>query len=166
MNKIPFNIKYRKDIENKKYRVVDLDNNPVEIIYWERDGSINGNAEFQPVIGLRNNGKEIIESTKDGKIYTAAKGSHQGLFLIDNNDFYDFTQMKPFTPVLVRNEDNQTWFAAFFDSFNGNSFRIIGNEIKYQCMPYKGHETFQNTIKPIDPYYDLRLKRLKLKYGK
>ena len=36
---IPFNIKYRKEIESGEYKVVTIDNNPVTILKWDVRGT-------------------------------------------------------------------------------------------------------------------------------
>lgn len=73
---------------------------------------------------------------------------------------YDFTKMKPFTPVLVRNEDNNTWFPHFFESYHPQNvapFRVMGTLRDFlQCVPFEGNEHLLKTQDPIPPFYDLR----------
>lgn len=45
MKKIPFDIKYRTEIESGKYKVETKSGRPVKIIYWERQGDM-------PIIGI------------------------------------------------------------------------------------------------------------------
>lgn len=45
MKKIPFDIKYRSEIESGRYKVETKSGCPVKIIYWERQGDM-------PIIGI------------------------------------------------------------------------------------------------------------------
>lgn len=82
MEKIPFDIKYIKEIVNNTYKVVTRDNKNVRVICWDRVGS-------QPIVGLIEdpcsfgleyctlyflNGKTILKTD-----------NNEDLFLIKNN---------------------------------------------------------------------------------
>jgi hypothetical protein len=80
----------------------------------------------------------------------------------DDSERYDFTKMKPFTPVLARDGEHSTWLPHFFESFhpqNLSPFRMIDTKsCDYrQCVPYEGNEDLLNTQNPIPDYY--RVKR-------
>lgn len=51
-------------------------------------------------------------------------------------------EFKAFDRVLVRDNDNERWQAAFYDQYlNGASpHRVIGEGYFAQCIPYEGNE--------------------------
>jgi len=64
MTKIPFNIKYRSQVESGEYRVVTREDRPVEIRIWDLKG------EF-PVVGVyyddKNNRDTAVQVTAEGR---------------------------------------------------------------------------------------------------
>ena len=88
MKKIPFNIKYRPEIESGKYKVVTRDNTPVRIICWDSKSE-------QPVIGLvwdKEASMEIVELFSDnGHYWRDNKESDYDLFILtDEPELTDF----------------------------------------------------------------------------
>ena len=82
-----------------------------------------------------------------------------------NMEKYDFTQMKPFTKVLVRNGNYDRWLPQFFESFHPENvypFYMIGGKTFAQCVPYEdGHNGFKNeylymTKEPIPEFYNIK----------
>ena len=64
MTKIPFNIKYRPQIESGEYKVVTRDDRPVEIKIWDLKGDF-------PVVGVyfdeKNNRDTAVQVTAEGR---------------------------------------------------------------------------------------------------
>ena len=64
MTKIPFNIKYRPQIESGEYKVVTRENRPVEIKIWDLKGDF-------PIVGVyydeKNNRDTAVQGTVDGR---------------------------------------------------------------------------------------------------
>ena len=64
MKKIPFNIKYRVQIESGEYKVVTRDDRPVEIKIWDLKGDF-------PVVGVyfdeKNNRDTAVQVTAEGR---------------------------------------------------------------------------------------------------
>ena len=64
MTKIPFNIKYRPQIESGEYKVVTRENRPVEIKIWDLKGDF-------PIVGVyydeKNNRDTAVQVTVDGR---------------------------------------------------------------------------------------------------
>lgn len=64
MTKIPFNIKYRVQIESGEYKVVTREDRPVEIKIWDLKGDF-------PVVGVyfdeKNNRDTAVQVTVDGR---------------------------------------------------------------------------------------------------
>ena len=64
MKKIPFNIKYRVQIESGEYRVVTREDRPVEIKIWDLKGDF-------PVVGVyfdeKNNRDTAVQVTAEGR---------------------------------------------------------------------------------------------------
>lgn len=81
------------------------------------------------------------------------------------NDKFDFSTLKPFTPVLARTGDHQTWFPYIYVEYRGlwsrSPFIMLNmpNEGFAQCVPFEGNEHLMGTIDPIPPYYDIRKKK-------
>ena len=59
------------------------------------------------------------------------------------------SEFNPFDRVLVRDNDNERWQAAFYDQYltdNGASpHRVIGEGYFSQCIPYDGNEHLLGT---------------------
>lgn len=71
------------------------------------------------------------------------------------------SEFNPFDRVLVRDNDNERWQAAFYDQYlNGASpHRVIGEGYFSQCIPYEGNEHLHGTtnspeLKPWKPKAD------------
>ena len=64
MTMIPFNIKYRPQIESGEYRVVTRENRPVEIRIWDLKGDF-------PIVGVyyddKNNRETAVQVTAEGR---------------------------------------------------------------------------------------------------
>ena len=59
-------------------------------------------------------------------------------------------QFKPFEKVLVRNNHNEHWRAAFFGYINENKrYETTSISWKY-CIPYKGNESLLGTTKNLE----------------
>ena len=123
-------------------------------IMWENGGGVNG-GEFYP-------------ATKEQRLTLFAKMKEAGYNwdgekkkLEKINDKFDFSRMKPFTPVLARTGDNQTWFPHFFESYHpqnhlGEFYMIECQHTYSQCVPFEGNEKLFRTQDPIPPFYDIR----------
>ena len=82
MNKIPFDIKYRFDVESGIYQVVTRDNKPVRIVCWDM------NYKY-PIIGIvRDEDDTELEHsyTTDGKIIDGILEYDSDLFLVDTRE--------------------------------------------------------------------------------
>ena len=78
MKKIPFNIKYRPEIESGKYKVVTRDDRPVRILCWNAKGE-------QPIVGLvtEKSGNELCyRFYEDGVAVDELVSDSDTLFLI------------------------------------------------------------------------------------
>ena len=62
-------------------------------------------------------------------------------------------EFNPFDRVLVRDNDNERWQAAFYDQYlNGASpHRVIGEGYFSQCIPYEGNEHLLGTTDKYVP---------------
>lgn len=64
-------------------------------------------------------------------------------------------EFDPFDRVLVRDEDQERWQAAFYDQYltdNGASpHRVIGEGYFSQCIPYAGNEHLLGTTDKYEP---------------
>lgn len=74
-------------------------------------------------------------------------------------DKFDVINFKPFMKVLVRDNNNEVWFANLFSNLVKNSdkpFVCIGwsalNEYT-QCIPFVGNEHLRGTTQDCDEYY-------------
>lgn len=63
------------------------------------------------------------------------------------------SEFNPFDRVLVRDNDNERWQAAFYDQYlNGASpHRVIGEGYFAQCIPYAGNEHLLGTTDSYVP---------------
>ena len=65
------------------------------------------------------------------------------------------SEFNPFDRVLVRDNDNERWQAAFYDQYltdNGASpHRVIGEGYFSQCIPYEGNEHLLGTTDSYVP---------------
>ena len=77
--KIPFDIKYRPQIESGEYKVVTRDGNSVRIICWDRKSAGDG----QPIVALVK--KEHYEDSiwvEENGVYKGTMGHEYDLFII------------------------------------------------------------------------------------
>lgn len=112
-----------------------------------------------------------IKSTKENR--TLGIGKWDFIDMFKRSDYtepkkeqkFDFSTLKPFTPVLARKEDHQTWFPYIYveyrDLWSHSPFIMLNmpNEGFTQCVPFEGNEHLMGTIDPIPPYYDIRKKK-------
>ena len=130
--------------------------------YDSEDGFREGTYHF---IGSATNCKPATKEWRD-LLFQKMKGAGyewnaEKKELKKINDKFDFSRMKPFTPVLARTEDNQTWFPHFFKSYHpqnhlGEFHMIDCQHIYSQCVPFEGNEHLMGTIDQIPPFYDIR----------
>lgn len=162
MKKVLFDIKYKEKIINGSAKVFHGEN-PVRIICWDRKGDY-------PIVGLRMDGSGSLETvvtiSEDGHLYIDGLGINScpvHIYMNDDEKF-DFTKLKAFTPVLARNGDNQMWLPHFFESFHPQNrwgeFYMIDDQHplhRYsQCVPYDGNEHLLMTNDPIPECYKLK----------
>lgn len=81
-------------------------------------------------------------------------------------------EFNPFDRVLVRDNDNERWQAAFYDQYlNGASpHRVIGEGYFAQCIPYAGNEHLLGTTdkyvpKPWKPKLEETFFTILIDYG-
>ena len=84
------------------------------------------------------------------------------------------SEFNPFDRVLVRDNDNERWQAAFYDQYltdNGASpHRVIGEGYFAQCIPYEGNEHLLGTTdspvpKPWEPKLEETFFTILIDYG-
>ena len=84
--KIPFNIKYRPQIESGKYKVQTRDGSPARIICWDRHATEpNDDCILVALITLENNSESALYYYSDGHLWNKANGegdSSSDLFII------------------------------------------------------------------------------------
>lgn len=91
MNKIPFNIKYRSQIESGEYRVVTREDRPVEIKIWDLKGNF-------PVVGVyyddKNHRDTAVQVTAEGRCSVTPSEEYCDDFLIitDKSNGLEFKQ--------------------------------------------------------------------------
>jgi len=72
---------------------------------------------------------------------------------------YDIRNFKPFDKVLVRDEDDGKWMAAFYSHYMYEEkdypyqFATIGTDIYRQCIPFEGNEHLLGTTDMCDEMY-------------
>jgi hypothetical protein len=108
---------------------------------------------------------EIIEVDIEGKVYgyKSEIGSNGGLLFIDQDEWelvpnkFNFTTLKPFDKVLVRDSIFGRWKIEFFEKFDkGLKFPFICMNGRYSiCIPYNGNEYLHDTINPCSDYYQI-----------
>lgn len=84
---------------------------------------------------------------------------NQDLWKLDTKPHYDISDFKPFDKVLVRDEDDGKWMAAFYSHYMYEEkdypyqFATIGTDIYGQCIPFEGNEhLFRTTDMPSEEY--------------
>lgn len=136
MNKIPFDIKYRPEIEAGKYKVVTRDDRPVRIVCWD----FVSNKPLIGVIGSGFNDGEVIATYSNmGRIYSALDDSAD-LFLV------------PAEPELTEFE-NALGEEIFDPPFNAEQVKVIRDEaVKLLALAKKELEKdlprWKKSIKP------------------
>lgn len=107
--KIPFDIKYRPQIESGEYTVESENGRPVKILYWDAN-----NFYDMPIIGLYNNGEVdvVIQYNK----YGASGNNNTSLVIV--------------TPDMVPDEDALKDAAWNFCEYSKNG-EIMHNECEY-----------------------------------
>ena len=66
---------------------------------------------------------------------------------------FDISNLKPFTKVLVRNFNNETWEINFFSRLLDNKHFKCLDASYVQCIPYKGNERLIGTINDCNKMY-------------
>lgn len=90
MTKIPFNIKYRSQIESGEYRVVTREDSPVEIKLWDLKGDF-------PVVGVyydeKNNRDTAVQVTAEGRCSIKPDNDYcDDFFIVTNKADIEFKQ--------------------------------------------------------------------------
>ena len=84
------------------------------------------------------------------------------------------SEFKAFDRVLVRDNDDERWQAAYYDQYLTNngaySHRVIGEGYFSQCIPYEGNEHLLGTTdkyvpKPLKPKLEETFFAVFHKYG-
>lgn len=87
-----------------------------------------------------------------------------GICFNEQNDWkllpnkFDFTTLKPFDRVLVRDCDGYHWGLQLFATFEKGDyypFHCLGNYGYKQCIPYKGNEHLLRTTNDCSEYYKI-----------
>lgn len=99
--KIPFDIKYKPQIESGEYKVVTRNGSPVRIICWDRKSA----GEGQPIIALVENGHyENSIWVEENGVYKGTMGHEYDLFIL--------------TPESELTEFEEMLY-SIFDAYNG-----------------------------------------------
>lgn len=108
---------------------------------------------------LEGGGKVI--STTNANLYTAdiikTHPDYKELEL--PKPHYNIKNFKPFDKVLVRDEDDGKWMAAFYSHYMYEEkdypyqFATIGTDIYGQCIPFEGNEHLFRTTDMCDEMY-------------
>ena len=114
-------------------------------------------------LGVLYNGTDLAWCSKDANVRYAIEEEKQRLFKALANvgkhwnaekkvieDIKTEYKFKPFEKVLVRNNHNEHWRAAFFGYINENKrYETTSISWKY-CIPYKGNESLLGTTKNLE----------------
>jgi hypothetical protein len=85
MERIPFDIKRRPEIEAGKYLVETRDGCPVRIVCWDRKG-------VEPIVALLGDGRdEEVGTFHTNGVYIRGQQSARDLFLVPNPDYKEPT---------------------------------------------------------------------------
>jgi hypothetical protein len=136
-NRVPFDVKYRKEIESREYKIETYEGKSARIICWDAKDS-------KPIVALINyeDREALVKYYENGKI---SKDFHYlDLFIVNNMNEQKFTieDLKPFDKVLVRNFNE--WKIDFFSHYK-TIIDINNKEIgiyvcmtgdKEKCVPY------------------------------
>lgn len=108
---------------------------------------------------------EITDIFTDDQVYgyKSKMGSIGGILFTEQDDWelvsdkFDFTTLKPFDKVLVRDSIFGRWKIEFFEKFDKElKFPFICMNGRYSiCIPYNGNEYLHGTIIPCDDYYQI-----------
>lgn len=137
---------YRWDEETKTLVTLPMFKVGDRIRYTEEDFPIK-------IIDIKNNQYHIecfcdeFNDYKNGKISVSEQNNY---ILIPK---FDFSKLKPFDKVLVRDFDNETWEIDFFSKLlDGKHFKCL--DLSYvQCIPYEGNEHLFDTTNKCDDYF-------------
>jgi hypothetical protein len=68
---------------------------------------------------------------------------------------FDFSTLKPFDKVLVRNRDNHLWIADLFSYTSKSEQFVCIVHTTNQCIPYKNNEHLLGTSNDCDDFYKI-----------
>lgn len=108
---------------------------------------------------------EITDIFTNDKVYgyKSKMGGIGGILFTEQDDWelvpdkFDFTTLKPFDKVLVRDSIFGKWKIEFFEKFDKElKFPFICMNGRYSlCIPYNGNEYLHDTILPCNDYYQI-----------
>ena len=122
----------------------------------------DGNIIINGYMGSAN----ILPATKEQRDLLFAKMKEEGYEWDENKKelrkikpHYGIKNFKPFDKVLVRDEDDGKWMAAFYSHYMYEEkdypyqFATIGTDIYGQCVPFEGNEHLFRTTDMCDEQY-------------
>ena len=100
MEKIPFDIKYRKQVESGEYKVVTRDGNEVEIVKWDLE-----NDRYPILAFIKGNGEELpLFTSKNGRNCEQQEGANDLFILTPEPKLTDFEKyLRLFVSNIVNN---------------------------------------------------------------
>lgn len=84
---------------------------------------------------------------------------HQDEYELVKRNKFNFSTLKPFDKVLVRDGNNETWVNAFFGFRDSETYKkctfVTGNENWCQCIPYEGNEHLLGTTNDCEEHFKI-----------
>lgn len=84
---------------------------------------------------------------------------HQDEYELVKRNKFNYSTIKPFDKVLVRDGDSETWVNAFFgfyDTATSEKYPFVASAVRWaQCIPYEGNEHLLGTTDDCDEHFNI-----------
>lgn len=140
--KIPFDIKYRPQIDSGEYKLVDKNDHPVRIICWDKQSEEKYGYHIVALIKFSVNHEESTYFTLDGK--ARKKDKDPSLFIVYEEDCFseleqkliEFRNKTPLISVDYREKKGREIIEKYAQEILNAARKVIEDELEQKSKKY------------------------------